>query len=84
MAERQPGKPSVEGVSKSVAISRQKRTQMRYNIQRTSWSKYQPQMLRLPWLSSMHLRKFWTSVAQAGFSYELVEAALWYRPLSMG
>lgn len=47
----------------------------------TSWSRYHPQMVRLPWLSSMHLRKFRTSVSQAEFSQELL---LWYRLWSIG
>ncbi|KAL4786475.1 hypothetical protein BJX76DRAFT_321489 [Aspergillus varians] len=37
----------------------------------------------LPWLSSMHLRKFWTSCSQAGLPQELSVALLWYKPLSM-
>jgi hypothetical protein len=59
-------------------------TQATRESQHTSWSRYHPQIVMLPWFSSRHLRKLRTSVSQAGVSQELLVALLCHSPLSIG
>lgn len=40
-----------------------------------SWSRYHPQIVKLPWFSSMHLRKLLTSVPHA--PVDCICVALW-------